>query len=539
VDDAIAFAVRDIADLPVRDNPRGVVACNPPMTRSLPQIRRWHRALGEALKRATPAWCASLLCGDFELARATGLRAKRYQLFNGPDRVQPHRLRSDRAAGARGEASANWAKERADGRQPPAQEPEGAAPVARACEGVDCFRAYDADIPEYACAVDVYTTTGDDTWLHVQEYAAPADIPEATTRKRLNELLAAVREVFEVPKERVAVKTRSTGKGGSKAGNLDHRGEFARLESAASCRSTCSTTSTPACSSTIARCARGWRWSRVASTSSTCSATPAWPPCRRRCRGGHRPPASTCRRLTEWLAENLRERGGRHPPPIARADALKWLEADRASTTWSSATRRPSQFQARGRLRRAARPVRLPCRSGALANGGVLYFSNSFRRFKLDEAVLGGFATLEDISASHPAGLRAQPAHPSGVAPATSLQKKSEGPLMRPSCVFQARIQSLPSHLRPAAQQAADDRRRPLTAQLRQRVPPTSAHAGRSVPVHRVLVTGMLIRWIRVRARPIAMGAKPAGAFLCVAPRITMRNIAVSTTSHRNAAAML
>ena len=30
-----------------------------------------------------------------------------------------------------------------------------------------------------------------------------------------------------------------------------------------------------------------------------------------------------------------------------------------------------------------------------------------------------------------------------------------------------------------------------------------------------VLVTGMLIRWINVRARPIAIGAKPAGARSC------------------------
>ena len=35
-----------------------------------------------------------------------------------------------------------------------------------------------------------------------------------------------------------------------------------------------------------------------------------------------------------------------------------------------------------------------------LAPGGVLYFSNNFRRFKLDEAALGEFARVEDISAS-------------------------------------------------------------------------------------------------------------------------------------------
>ena len=48
-----------------------------------------------------------------------------------------------------------------------------------------------------------------------------------------------------------------------------------------------------------------------------------------------------------------------------------------------------------------------------------------------------------------------------------------------------------------------------------------------------VLVTGMLIRWINVRPSPIAMGAKPTGAFPCVEPMIMNRNIMVITTSVR------
>ena len=50
-----------------------------------------------------------------------------------------------------------------------------------------------------------------------------------------------------------------------------------------------------------------------------------------------------------------------------------------------------------------------------------------------------------------------------------------------------------------------------------------------------VFVTGMLIRWISVSARPIAMPAKPAGARRCVAPRITMRNMNVMTISQTSA----
>src|SRR3546814_18509413 len=69
-------------------------------------------------------------------------------------------------------------------------------------EGVECFRAYDADLPEYAAAIDVYPEADDrdTTWLHVQEYAAPAQIPEADVRRRFGEVLAAAREVFGVPR---------------------------------------------------------------------------------------------------------------------------------------------------------------------------------------------------------------------------------------------------------------------------------------------------------------------------------------------------
>src|SRR3546814_19764789 len=76
----------------------------------------------------------------------------------------------------------------------------------RAREGVECFRAYDADLPEYAAAIDVYPEADDPdtTWLHVQEYAAPAQIPEADVRRRFGEVLAAAREVFGVPRASAA-----------------------------------------------------------------------------------------------------------------------------------------------------------------------------------------------------------------------------------------------------------------------------------------------------------------------------------------------
>ena len=94
-------------------------------------------------------------------------------------------------------------------------------------EGITCFRAYDADLPEYAAAVDVYTEDGGEarTFLHVQEYAPPAMVPEHDAKRRFGELLTALREVFDVPRERIALKTRARGKGGSKYGRMDEREE--------------------------------------------------------------------------------------------------------------------------------------------------------------------------------------------------------------------------------------------------------------------------------------------------------------------------
>ena len=403
VDDAIAFAVRDIADLPVRDNPRGMVACNPPYDARLAADPALYRALGDALKRATPNWRASLLCGDFELARATGLRAtKRYQLFNGPiecslivcEPIAPPVREGEgkRELGEGAQMVANRLRKNLKALRP-----------WREREAVTCFRAYDADIPEYACAVDVYTTTGDDTWLHVQEYAAPADIPEATTRKRLNELLAAVREVFGVPKERVAVKTRSTGKGGSKYGNLDHRGEFLRVSEGAAVLQvnlfdyldTGLFLDHRPLRARMALEARGKRFLNLFCYTGVATVQAAVQ--------GAAQTTSVDLSATylEWLAENLRENGvGGTRHRIAQADALKWLEADQGEydvvfcdpPTFSN-SKRADDFDVQRdhvRLLRAA--------VARLADGGVLYFSNNFRRFKLDEPALAEFATLEDIS---------------------------------------------------------------------------------------------------------------------------------------------
>ena len=405
VDTAIDFAVRAVADLPAMANLRGVIVCNPPYDARLAADPALYRALGDALRRATPGWRASLLCGDFELAKATGLRAnKRYQLFNGP--IECSLIVCDPVAPPASEAAA------------PRELSDGAKMVAnrirknldklkrwRQQDGIACFRGYDADIPEYACAVDVYTAVDDRTWLHVQEYAAPADIPEAVARKRLNELLSAVREVFAVARERVALKTRSTGKGGSKYGSLDRRGEFLTVEEGAARLKvnlfdhldTGLFLDHRPLRARMALEARGKRFLNLFCYTGAATVQAAVQ--------GAAQTTSVDLSATylEWLADNLRENsvgGTRHR--IVQADALRWIESDRGEydvvfcdpPTFSN-SKRADDFDVQRDHARMLRAI-----VARLAPGGVLYFSNNFRRFRLDEAAISEFATVEDIGPS-------------------------------------------------------------------------------------------------------------------------------------------
>ena len=97
-------------------------------------------------------------------------------------------------------------------------------------EGIHCWRAYDQDLPEYAAAIDVYGDTAR------QRPPAHPGIPGAggcaggCRAPALREIARVAGEVLGVPRERIALKTRERGKGGSKYGQFDQRNEFIEVE---------------------------------------------------------------------------------------------------------------------------------------------------------------------------------------------------------------------------------------------------------------------------------------------------------------------
>ena len=423
VADAIVFKVAPVRLLEAPPQASGLAICNPPYDQRLAADDGLYRELGDALQRATPEWRVTILAGDENLARATGLRAnKRYAFFNGA--LECMLLVCERAR----QASRNEPSAQADGAVRTATPlSEGAQMIAnrlrknvrkfkswRQREGVACYRVYDADLPEYAAAIDVYTEQGDGaaaprTFLHVQEYQAPSTIPEVDARRRFGELVRAASDVFELPRDNVAIKTRARGKGGSKYAAMavqsdGGHGEFLVVrEGAARLRvnlfahlDTGLFLDHRPLRARMAVEARGKRFLNLFAYTGAASVQAAV--------GGAAQTTSVDLSATylEWAAANLALNGCTgNAHRLVQADALTWLEAEHGEydlifcdpPTFSNSARAEDFDVQREHVRL------LQAALARLAPDGVLYFSNNYRRFRLDEEALAGVASIRDISA--------------------------------------------------------------------------------------------------------------------------------------------
>jgi 23S rRNA (guanine2445-N2)-methyltransferase / 23S rRNA (guanine2069-N7)-methyltransferase len=214
----------------------GLLCTNPPYGVRLGDreaARGVYRELGEVLRRHFTGWQAAVLTGSPELGAELGLRAHRtHTLWNGGIECRLLRIRveagSVREPGSLGRGVAHL------------KDTPGAHMFANRLaknlkrlrswaqrEGVSCYRLYDADMPEYAFAIDLYQSLApEETWLYVQEYAAPADIEPEAARRRRGEVLASLPEVTGVPPARIRRRTRRRTPRGEQYRKVDERGQF-------------------------------------------------------------------------------------------------------------------------------------------------------------------------------------------------------------------------------------------------------------------------------------------------------------------------
>jgi 23S rRNA (guanine2445-N2)-methyltransferase / 23S rRNA (guanine2069-N7)-methyltransferase len=274
-------------------------------------------------------------------------------------------------------------------------------------ENVGCFRVYDADLPEYAAAIDVYRrhpANGREpqTWLHVQEYAAPATVDANAARTRLRDLLRAASEALEVPRERIALKVRQRGKGGSKYGRLDERGEALIVEEGGlrfevnlfDYLDTGLFLDHRLVRAKLRELGKGRRFLNLFAYTATASVYAA--------AGGAIETTSVDLSATylDWASRNLDLNGfggARHT--LAQADAFTFLRADHGRygliyvdpPTFSN-SKRAQDFD----VQRDHAALLALC-AERLEPGGAIVFSNNARRFRMDDS-LGERLVIEDLT---------------------------------------------------------------------------------------------------------------------------------------------
>ncbi|HEY9130508.1 MAG TPA: bifunctional 23S rRNA (guanine(2069)-N(7))-methyltransferase RlmK/23S rRNA (guanine(2445)-N(2))-methyltransferase RlmL [Dyella sp.] len=384
---------------------RGLVITNPPYGERLGErgdMPALYRALGETLRARFAGWRAAVLAGDAELGRAMPLRAdKRYALYNGA--LETVLLIFE--LHARDEAPRE-AKPLSSGAQMLKNRLEKNLRHLRKRlerEGIACWRAYDQDMPEYAAAIDVYGDDRGNQWLHVQEYRAPAEIPVETARQRLREIVRVAGETFGVPRERVALKTRERGKGGSKYGHFDQRGDFIEVEEGGlhflvnltDYLDTGLFLDHRWVRGKVRELSQGRRFLNLFAYTATASVYAA--------AGGARDTTSVDLSATylDWASRNLALNGftgTRHR--LVQADAMDFLKREREHygliyvdpPTFSN-SKRAEDFD----VQRDHVALLLAC-GERLSQDGVIVFSNNFRRFKLDREALLEHFQIEDVS---------------------------------------------------------------------------------------------------------------------------------------------
>ncbi|MGH8130256.1 MAG: bifunctional 23S rRNA (guanine(2069)-N(7))-methyltransferase RlmK/23S rRNA (guanine(2445)-N(2))-methyltransferase RlmL [Steroidobacteraceae bacterium] len=418
--DRMTFQRSELAKLPAAPAAKGLVAVNPPYGERLGEsgeLRSLYALLGERLRDGYRGWDAAVFTGNPALGRELGINARRtHRMMNGPIECRLFRLTIE---------PSQFVVAREPGRPPvidaeSARVRPGAQMFANRLrknmeklatwakrERISCYRLYDADMPEYAFAIDLYQSDPEGSTgrrLYVQEYAPPPTVDRTKARSRREEAISVLPEVTGLAMSAIYWRTRRPQKGKSQyeavaeedervvveEGGLrflvnftdyldtglflDHRLTRARIREAAKGKRFlnlfCYTGA-----ATVYAAAGG----AVATTSVDMSRT-----------------------YLDWAQRNMsinELRGEAHR--FVQADCLAWLAEDDGTRydlifldppTFSNSKRMVREFDVQRDHVSLIRST-LP----RLALGGLLLFSNNFRKFKLDAEALKD-VSIKDIT---------------------------------------------------------------------------------------------------------------------------------------------
>ncbi|PSV31276.1 MULTISPECIES: bifunctional 23S rRNA (guanine(2069)-N(7))-methyltransferase RlmK/23S rRNA (guanine(2445)-N(2))-methyltransferase RlmL [unclassified Photobacterium] len=193
----------------------GIILCNPPYGERLgttPELIALYKEFGNRLKLAFAGSVAAIYSGSNELLSCMRMRAdKQFKLRNGAlDCVlKTYLITAGSVQKEEGQSEGVIVQEEVA--------PDFANRLKKNItkldkwakrEGIECYRIYDADLPNYNAAIDKYKD-----YLIIQEYAAPKSVSEETARRRIMDVLRATIEVTGVESNKVILKVRERQKG--------------------------------------------------------------------------------------------------------------------------------------------------------------------------------------------------------------------------------------------------------------------------------------------------------------------------------------
>ena len=383
----------------------GLVVTNPPYGERLGDeeaLVHLYQYLGERMRRGFVGWQLAMITGNPELGKRMGLRShKQYQFRNGniPSKlllfkVEPEAFVIDAAnrPGAPLEAAPKADVELSDGAQMFANRLRKNLRTTGKWakqQGIQCYRLYDADLPEYAVAIDVYGER-----VHVSEYAPPKKIDPELAQLRVDEVIAVIPDVLPVSPEWVYLKQRQRQKGAEQYNKFDSQQQYFEVQAGgvrllvnlSDYLDTGLFLDHRPVRLDIAKRAKGKRFLNLFCYTGTATVhaamAGAW----------YSLSVDMSNTYLRWLAKNLAINGlseAKHR--TERANVVEWLQSDVDQQfdlilldppTFSNSKRMEAVFDVqRDHVMLVERCM------ARLAPGGLLIFSNNYRRFQLDEGL--------------------------------------------------------------------------------------------------------------------------------------------------------
>jgi 23S rRNA (guanine2445-N2)-methyltransferase / 23S rRNA (guanine2069-N7)-methyltransferase len=234
-------------------------------------------------------------------------------------------------------------------------------------------------MPEYSMAIDLYHD-----WVHVQEYAAPKSIDPEKASARMFDALAAIPQALNIDKNRVVVKRRERQSGTKQYERQSAQGKFNEVNEGG-----------VKLLVNLTDYLDTGRFLNLYCYTATASVHAA--------KGGARSTTSVdlSKTYLDWARRNLSLNGFSDKNRLEQGDVMAWLDACRDEydlifidpPTFSNSKRMEGIFDVQ---RDQVQLIDLAM--ARLAPGGVLYFSNNFRKFQLEENLTERYA-VEEITA--------------------------------------------------------------------------------------------------------------------------------------------